>query len=123
LIDVPGVKAHNIGVETATMFFVSVLTELGVALPQIDGALDFTSLPAVMAQTQRGLSADPVEGEPALLKACAPERFAWDYVFIDEAQDWTDAERDFIRTLYGSENLVLADGLDAAGTSPNPLRL
>jgi hypothetical protein len=111
LIDVPGVKARNIGVKTATTFFVSVLTELGVALPQLDGALDFKSLAAVMAQTLRGLSGDSVEGEAALLKACAPERFAWDYVFIDEAQDWTDAERDFIRALYGSENLVLADGL------------
>jgi len=110
LVDVPGIKARNIGVETATTFFIAALTELGVALPVTEGALDFEALPELLTQTQRAFSSDPLEGEAALLKAFAPERFAWDYVFIDEAQDWTDAERDFIRALYGSENLVLADG-------------
>ncbi len=112
LVDVPGVKARNISVETATTFFISALTELGVALPVTEGGVDFKALPELLAHTQRAFSRDPIEGEAALLKAFAPERFAWDYVFIDEAQDWTDAERDFIRALYGSENLVLADGLE-----------
>ncbi len=111
----PSLKARNIGVETATTFFVAVLTELGVALPEADGALALKALPALMAQTQRAFS-DPIEGEATLPKAFAPERFAWDYVFIDKAQDWTDAERDFIGALFrarhGSDNLVLADGLE-----------
>jgi len=84
LIDVPGLKARNIGVDTATTFFVAVLTELGVALPVADGALAFKALPALMAQTQRAFSGDPIEGEASLLKAFASERFAWDYV-IEEA--------------------------------------
>ena len=29
---------------------------------------------------------------------------------IDEAQDWSDAERDFLRALYGHRRLVLGDG-------------
>jgi len=49
LIDGPGLKARNIGVETATTYFVAVLTELGVALPETDGALAFKALPALMA--------------------------------------------------------------------------
>lgn len=34
----------------------------------------------------------------------------WDYVFIDEGQDWPDNERDIIYGLYGIPNTVVADG-------------
>ena len=38
-------------------------------------------------------------------------RFDQDHVLIDEAQDWTDAERDLLVAVYGSRRMVLADGL------------
>lgn len=34
----------------------------------------------------------------------------WDYVFVDEAQDWTDFERDIILKLFDPERIVIADG-------------
>jgi hypothetical protein len=37
---------------------------------------------------------------------------AWDFVMIDEAQDWPRDERDMIYRLYGHEHVVLADGVD-----------
>ena len=33
-------------------------------------------------------------------------------MFVDESQDWYDGERDFLRALYASSSLVLADGLE-----------
>lgn len=36
----------------------------------------------------------------------------FDYVFIDEAQDWPEAERDIIFRLFGAEKVVVADGVD-----------
>ncbi len=58
LIDVPDLKARNIGVEIATTFFVAVLTDLGVALPETDGTLAFKSTPrAHGANTARLLAA------------------------------------------------------------------
>ncbi|SCW67230.1 hypothetical protein SAMN02910456_02509 [Ruminococcaceae bacterium YRB3002] len=33
----------------------------------------------------------------------------WDYCFVDEAQDWTTAERDILLRLFGN-NLLIADG-------------
>ena len=38
-------------------------------------------------------------------------RFDWDHVLIDEAQDWTDAERDLLIAVNGSRRMLLADGL------------
>ena len=34
----------------------------------------------------------------------------WDYVFIDEAQDWTSAERDVVLKLYDNKRILVADG-------------
>ena len=34
----------------------------------------------------------------------------WDHVFVDEAQDWPENERDIIFTLYGVQNTIIADG-------------
>jgi len=111
LIDVRAIK-KRIGVETATTFFVCALTELGIPLPMKGEEIDFQALPETLAGAVTTLDRDPENGDAAFLRGVDPKRFAWDYVFIDEAQDWTDSERDFIRALYGVENLVLADGLE-----------
>lgn len=42
----------------------------------------------------------------------APALFNWDYVFIDEAQDWPESERDLLFLLYDYRRFVLADGVD-----------
>jgi len=36
----------------------------------------------------------------------------WDYIFIDEAQDWPENERDLLHQLYKPERFVIADGKD-----------
>lgn len=111
LIDVPAIK-KRIGVETATTFFVAALRELGIPIPTTGTETDFGALSGALAGVVAKLDTDPEHGDAAYLQAVDAKRFAWDYVFIDEAQDWTDSERDFIRALYGAGNLVLADGLE-----------
>jgi hypothetical protein len=41
-----------------------------------------------------------------------PEALNWDHLFIDEAQDWPQPERQLVYQLYGHRDLVLADGID-----------
>ena len=36
----------------------------------------------------------------------------WDYVLIDEAQDWMEIERDILYKVYGPSRIVVADGVD-----------
>jgi energy-coupling factor transporter ATP-binding protein EcfA2 len=64
-----------------------------------------------------GIAADPVvlerlRAQAADLKEIDPQTFGFDYLFIDEAQDILDCERDFLRALYPPSSFVLADGLD-----------
>jgi len=41
-----------------------------------------------------------------------PDLFKYDYVMIDEGQDWPSDERDIIYKLFGSNNIIIADGID-----------
>lgn len=42
----------------------------------------------------------------------SPEVFAWDYILIDEGQDWPENERDLLYRCFGPERCVVADGVD-----------
>lgn len=41
-----------------------------------------------------------------------PERFEFDAVVVDEAQDWPQPEADLLAALHGGGSIALADGLD-----------
>ena len=36
----------------------------------------------------------------------------WDYILIDEAQDWLEEEKNVVYGIYGPERIVVADGVD-----------
>jgi len=40
------------------------------------------------------------------------EEFRWDYVFVDEGQDWPGNERDLLLSIYSHAHVVVADGVD-----------
>lgn len=39
-------------------------------------------------------------------------RQEWEYILIDEAQDWTDTELEIIIKIYGKEHVIAADGIN-----------
>jgi hypothetical protein len=46
--------------------------------------------------------------------------FQWDYIFVDEGQDWPDNERNILFRLYSPERFVVADGIDQLVRSREP---
>jgi hypothetical protein len=109
-----GIPPDRILVETTMSFVLSALSSLGVEIPKKGASPDYDLLDGVLDETRSMLVGGPDDdaGDVAGLRSANPERFAWDYVFIDESQDCSDSERDFLRTLYGHRRLVLADGVD-----------
>jgi len=109
-----GIPDSRIQVETTMSFLLSALTALGVPIPMTDNAPNYSALDELLDETRVLLkgTTEAADGDIAQLRLQHPERFAWDHVFIDEAQDCSDSERDFIRALYGHRRLVLADGVD-----------
>lgn len=51
------------------------------------------------------------EGAELVKEQCSMEsELDWDYVLIDEAQDWTSIERDIILRLFNKDRIIVADG-------------
>lgn len=42
----------------------------------------------------------------------SPEDYLWDNVFVDEGQDWPSNEIEILRTVFGPERIIVADGVD-----------
>ena len=40
------------------------------------------------------------------------ENKSWNYVFIDEGQDWSTRQKDILIRYFGAKNIVVADGVD-----------
>jgi hypothetical protein len=110
------VAPDAVHVDTTMNFLMSTLESLDVKAPLKDDGVtvDWESLDRTLDETRAMLVGDPEgpSGDAARLKAKYPARFAWDYILVDESQDWHDAERDFLRALFGHKRVVLADGRD-----------
>ena len=48
------------------------------------------------------------------------DAFGWDYLLLDEAQDWPEDERDLLWALYPPRQFVIADGMDQLVRSEQP---
>ena len=46
------------------------------------------------------------------LKDIAAQPIDWDYILIDEAQDFEDIEKDVLFKIYGPNRIIVADGVD-----------
>jgi hypothetical protein len=103
--------SKNLRVQTMTGFLLSLLEVAGEIPLKEGGAPDYERLDGAYREVTT-LFDDGPEGSTAMsVVACDRDRFDWDYILIDEAQDWTDAERDFLVAVYGHRRLILADGL------------
>ncbi len=104
--------ADRIHVETATSFLLSLVGAAGGSVPRkADSSTDYERVDGVFREVADVLGpyADGENGRGVIEED--RERFDWDHVLVDEAQDWTDAERDLLLAVYGSRRVVLADGL------------
>jgi energy-coupling factor transporter ATP-binding protein EcfA2 len=108
-----GIPADSIVVMTLFEFLLAAFTELGGRVPTTaSGEIDYRSLRAALQAfvQERGVAALARDAEA--LRELYPELFTFDYVFVDEAQDWGDPQRDLLRALFPPERTVIADGLE-----------
>lgn len=54
------------------------------------------------------------------LVASDVESFHWDYVFVDEVQDWPENERNLLLSFFSPSRVVVADGIDQLVRSSQP---
>lgn len=111
--DAQPLLGDRIHVETATGFLLALVEVLTGAVPTDEhGKIDYARLDEAYRSAAVSLSDGP-NGELATsLRELDPGRFDWDHILIDEAQDWTDEERDVLRAVYGHRRIAIADGME-----------
>lgn len=53
-----------------------------------------------------------------LVKESRPDTFAFDYVVVDESQDWPQSEADLLKALYDPTKIAIGDGVDQLVRGP-----
>jgi hypothetical protein len=113
LLDAPTLVRSRVRVETMTEFLLAALKGLEIEVPRSPGgAIAFDELDGAFREGTARLEGGPNGDWARLLRDSDTERFDWEHIFIDEAQDWTDAERDFLLQLFGHRRIAIADGID-----------
>lgn len=59
------------------------------------------------------------EEEISSLMETRHQQVGWDYLLIDEAQDWGELEKELIFKIFGKDKVIIADGVDQLVRSQN----
>jgi hypothetical protein len=109
LLDVrDDVTQQSIAVQTAHSFFFQLMRGFGVIPAPCN---DFLDRYEEYKMTLEMLLSSHSERAMELVQE-NNAAFSWDFVFIDEAQDWPTDERNILFALYDTSHFVIADGGD-----------
>jgi hypothetical protein len=111
IFQIPGTLARGgIQVESVMSLIGKVMKHFELIDEDADFLEDYKSIGRTFMEYLEAGTITP--DDIAAMKAQNGDRYGFDYVFIDEGQDWTAEEVHMIRTLYSSNRLVVADGVD-----------
>lgn len=103
-------EAGGIRVETVMSFVNRIGRRLGIFAEEDDPLERYEERSEELAQL---LETGAITGDDIRrLTNLHPEELRFDHVMIDEGQDWPRGEIAIMRSVYGSERLVIADGID-----------
>jgi hypothetical protein len=111
LLGIPSSPENGgITVDTVMSFMFTWFSRLQL-LEETD--LDFDKYGALCADALEMLRAGAIGSEDvSKIVSADPDRFDFDVVVVDEAQDWPENEVALLKALYGHKRLALADGID-----------
>ena len=121
LAEIPdGVDAHTVGITTLHKFVYELILGFGLVsdtahpesvskyIPDFIGK--YTEyLQELIECINNGLIQ---EKEIQELMISKHDKVGWDYILIDEAQDWSDLEKNIIFKIFGKNRTIIADGVD-----------
>ena len=112
-MDIPdGIDNYSIQIKTLHSFFMQLMNTLGVSTSKIEGKQFETQYQ--LALNDLLFTVKDLMDKQDLKKLKDDNRLAidWDYILIDEAQDWSESEKVILFKIYGEEHIIVADGVD-----------
>jgi len=104
---------RTIEIRTCDSYFFKLLDALGLHTASDHGApfpADYAAKKLDALQLISSMSREELLRDT--LATNNPELFSWDFVMIDEAQDWPDIDKNLLFKLFGHNLLFVADGVD-----------
>lgn len=116
LADVPdGIDSYTISISTLHAFFGEILIGFGIVKDNKKSYIPdyFNRYEGLIAELHSYFIEEVIDAKDLdeLMKS-RNQQIAWDYVLVDEAQDWSEIERDVLYFIFGKEKVIVADGVD-----------
>ncbi|MCW3104076.1 MAG: hypothetical protein JWO09_2516 [Bacteroidetes bacterium] len=121
LAEIPdGVDTYTVNISTLHKFFFELLIGFGIVKNELNPDADVKYIPNYLEKYNQYLEElyDYIdngliqEKEIQELMRSRHDKVAWDYILIDESQDWGDFEKSIIFRIFGKEKVIIADGVD-----------
>ena len=104
------VDSYTVQIQTLHKFFIGLMDMMGI---KPKGLIDIdTEYTPYLDQLYDFIVGLCNEKDIEFLKDENRSKIDWDYIFIDEAQDWKERERDILFKIYGPNRIVVADGIN-----------
>lgn len=121
LAEIPdGVDNYTVNITTLHKFIFELIIGFGLVTNPKNPAEDTKYIPDFITKYQDYLKEliDCIEAgliqqkEIQELMRSKHDKIAWDYILIDESQDWSEIEKKIIFTIFSKEKTIIADGVD-----------
>jgi superfamily I DNA and RNA helicase len=111
LLGVPrSVENGSICIDTVHAFIGRLMHGLGIIQDYTDFLEAYEQRKDLLLEYVRSKTVSPADISELIKRN--PTDFLWEIVFVDEGQDWPANEIEILRAVYGSERIVVADGVD-----------
>jgi hypothetical protein len=115
-----GVDTHTVSITTLHKLFFELLIGFGIVENKRNPGEEVKYIPDYLQKYDAYLKElyDYIDngliGEKDIqdLMVSRHDKVAWDFVLIDESQDWGEFEKAIIFKMFGKERVIIADGID-----------
>lgn len=106
-----GIDSYTVQVETLHSFFISLMQKtIGVKSAELYNGNFETNYQKALKELYEYVTDLMDDKDIKTLKEDFESAIDWDYILIDEGQDWADEEKNVLYKIYGSHRLIIADG-------------
>lgn len=108
------VDGRTVSIRTIDSFFQSLMRETGVIQKYLNpSSYNYNELyTQELKELYRFICEKCDETDIEFLKDVSDQKIDWDFILIDEAQDFSDLEKSILFKIYGPKRLLVADGID-----------
>ena len=107
-----GIDSYTIQIYTVHSFFIKMMKTLNIETSHIFGSRFDEEYKQSLKELSETVKELMDEQDIKVLKKESKTVVDWDYILIDEGQDWPNNEKEILFKIYGPENIVVADGVD-----------